>query len=315
MNLKRLLRFTRYLLSIIVFLSTIGIYFSNRLMYMRKKKDEFIVERETKAGRFHPEKFENLPKKEVLIPSPFGYDLKTVIVEPYPSNRYMIIAHGVTENKVNSVKYMNLFLERGFNAVIYDHRRHGESGGKTTSFGHYEKFDLKAVVDWLKKTKGPDIQIGIHGESMGAATLLLYAGMLEDGADFYIADCPFSDFKELLAYQIKSDMKLPARLILPLGDLFLRLRQKYSIKNVSPISVIDNIKKPILFIHSQKDDFILPSMSQELFERKKGPKKLYLASNGVHAQSFNENREDYEHVIDEFLNEYVFPDRMEYISH
>jgi len=313
--MKRLLRFTRYLLSFIVFLSTIGIYFSNRLMYMRKKKDNFIVERETKAGRFHPEKFENLPKKEVLIPSPFGYDLKTVIVEPYPSNRYMIIAHGVTENKVNSVKYMNLFLERGFNAVIYDHRRHGESGGKTTSFGHYEKFDLKAVVDWLKKTKGPDIQIGIHGESMGAATLLLYAGMLEDGADFYIADCPFSDFKELLAYQIKSGMKLPASLILPLGDLFLRLRQKYSIKNVSPISVIDNIKKPILFIHSQKDDFILPSMSQELFERKKGPKKLYIASNGVHAQSFNENREDYENVIDEFLNEYVFPNRMEYISH
>lgn len=313
--MKRLLRFTRYLLSFIVFLSTIGIYFSNRLMYMRKKKDDFIVERETKAGRFHPEKFENLPKKEVLIPSPFGYDLKTVIVEPYPSNRYMIIAHGVTENKVNSVKYMNLFLERGFNAVIYDHRRHGESGGKTTSFGHYEKFDLKAVVDWLKKTKGPDIQIGIHGESMGAATLLLYAGMLEDGADFYIADCPFSDFKELLAYQIKSGMKLPASLILPLGDLFLRLRQKYSIKNVSPISVIDNIKKPILFIHSQKDDFILPSMSQELFERKKGPKKLYIASNGVHAQSFNENREDYENVIDEFLNEYVFPNRMEYISH
>jgi len=313
--MKRLLRFTRYLLSFIVFLSTIGIYFSNRLMYMRKKKDDFIVERETKAGRFHPGKFENLPKKEVLIPSPFGYDLKTVIVEPYPSNRYMIIAHGVTENKVNSVKYMNLFLERGFNAVIYDHRRHGESGGKTTSFGHYEKFDLKAVVDWLKKTKGPDIQIGIHGESMGAATLLLYAGMLEDGADFYIADCPFSDFKELLAYQIKSGMKLPASLILPLGDLFLRLRQKYSIKNVSPISVIDNIKKPILFIHSQKDDFILPSMSQELFERKKGPKKLYIASNGVHAQSFNENREDYENVIDEFLNEYVFPNRMEYISH
>ena len=43
---------------------------------------------------------------------------------------------------------------------------------------------------------------------MGAATFLLYAGMLEDGADFYIADCPFSDFKELVSYLIKKEIKL-----------------------------------------------------------------------------------------------------------
>ncbi len=135
--------------------------------------------------------------------------------------------------------------------------------------------------------------------------MLLYAGMLEDGADFYIADCPFSDFKEQLAYRLKTEMKLPAKLFLPVADLFLRMREKYSIADVSPISVIENIKKPILFIHSEKDDFILPTMSEALYEKKQGPKKLYLAANGIHAQSFNENREDYEKVIDEFLEQYV----------
>lgn len=304
--MKRLLRFTRYLISLLLFLTSIGVYFTNRLMYMKKKEDQFILDREQEAGRLDLLKYENLPKKEVLIPSPFKYDLKAVLIEPHQNNRYIIISHGVTENKMNSIKYMNLFLERGFNAVIYDHRRHGESGGKTTSFGHYEKFDLKTIVDWLKKEYGPTIEIGIHGESMGAATMLLYAGMLEDGADFYIADCPFSDFKEQLTYQIKRELKLPPRLILPVGDLFLRMRQKYSINDVSPISVIENIQKPILFIHSQKDDFILPTMSEALYELKKGPKKLYLAESGVHAQSLNENKNDYEKVIDEFLEEYGF---------
>lgn len=296
----------RYLFSIILFFSSLGIYFTNRLMYMKKKGDEFILEREKEAGRLDLIKYESLPKREVLIPSPFGYNVKAVAVEPHENNRYIIISHGVTENKMNSIKYMNLFLEREFNAVIYDHRRHGESGGKTTSYGHYEKFDLKAVVDWLKAEKGPGIQVGIHGESMGAATMLLYAGILEDGADFYIADCPFSDFKEQLAYRLKAEMKLPPKLFLPVADLFLRMREKYSLADVSPISVIGNIKKPILFIHSQKDDFILSTMSEALFEKKKGPKKLYLAASGLHAQSFNENREDYEKVIDEFLKEYVY---------
>lgn len=303
--MKRLLRFTRYLISFLLFLSSVGIFITNRLMYMKKKADQVIVDREKAAGRLNLHEYESLPKKEVLIASPLGYNLKTVIVEPHQNKRYIIIAHGVTENKMNSIKYMNLFLARGFNAVIYDHRRHGESGGKTTSFGHYEKYDLKAVVDWLRVAKGPDVQIGIHGESMGAATMLLYAGMLEDGADFYIADCPFSDFKAQLAYQLKKEMKLPPNIVLPFADLFLRMRQKYSIKDVSPISVIENIRKPILFIHSKKDDFILPTMSEELFERKPEPKMLYLASNGVHAQSLNENKNDYERAIDEFLNEYV----------
>jgi uncharacterized protein len=294
-------------------IAALGVYFSNRLMYIKKKNDEVIFEREKTAGRFRPMDFEQLPKREVLITSPFGYLLKAILAEPHRTNRYVIICHGVTENKTNSIKYMNLFLKRGFNVLIYDHRRHGESGGATTSYGHYEKYDLKAIVDWLRAEIGPTLELGIHGESMGAATMLLYAGMVEDGAHFYIADCPYSNFKEQLAYRLKVEMKLPPKIFLPLGDLFLKIRDKYSIEDISPIAVINNIKKPVLFIHSKKDDYILPSMTIDLFEKKKGPKKLYLAENGVHAQSLNENKESYEQVIDEFLKEFVFAEIDAYI--
>ncbi len=275
-------------------------------MFLKKKNDDEIFTREKEAGHLVPDEYDALPKRDVTIPSSFGYPLKAVLIEPNDTNRYIIITHGVTQSKMNSVKYMNLFLNRGFNAVIYDHRRHGESGGNTTSYGYYEKFDLKSVVDWLREEKGQDLLLGIHGESMGAATLLLYAGILEDGADFYIADCPFSDFSEQLAYRIKEEVKLlPPKLLLPVADLFVRIRDKYSLSEVSPIAVIENINNPILFIHSRKDDFILPSMTEALFEQKKGPKKLFMAENGLHAQSYSQNREQYEKVLDEFLEEYV----------
>lgn len=298
----------RTLFILLFFWLALAIYFTNRLMYMKKKDEEFILKREKEAGRYNPTQLKTLPKQKIEIPSSFGYEIKAVLVEPHQTDRYIIISHGVTETKINSIKYMNLFLERGFNVLIYDHRRHGESGGRTTSFGYYEKFDLKAVVDWLKKEKGMNLLLGIHGESMGAATMLLYAGMIEDGADFYIADCPFSDFRAQLAYLIKKDFKLFPGILLPIGDLILRFRDKYSILNVSPISVIENIQHPVLFIHSRKDDYILPSMTQDLFEHKKGPKMLYIAEKGRHAQSFNENRADYEKVIDEFLQKYVNPE-------
>lgn len=296
----------RVLFSFLVILTSLGVYISNKVMFLKKKNDDEIFTREKEAGHLVPDEYDALPKRDVTIPSSLGYPLKAVLIEPNDTNRYIIITHGVTQSKMNSVKYMNLFLSRGFNAVIYDHRRHGESGGNTTSYGYYEKFDLKSVVDWLREEKGQDLLLGIHGESMGAATLLLYAGILEDGADFYIADCPFSDFSEQLAYRIKEEVKLlPPKLLLPVADLFVRIRDKYSLSEVSPIAVIENINNPILFIHSRKDDFILPSMTEALFEQKKGPKKLFMAENGLHAQSYSENREQYEKVLDEFLEEYV----------
>ncbi len=297
---------------IVLAMTGLGYYISSRVMYMRRKKEKSIYKREVRANRLIPNDFAQLPKQDILISSPFGYHLKAQFIRPFPDvKKYMIFCHGVTESKTNSIKYMNLFLERGFNAIIYDHRRHGESGGKTSSYGYYEKYDLKAVVDTLISLEGNDLFFGIHGESMGAATALLYAGAIEDRADFYIADCPFADFREQLAYRFTKEMKLPGKWILPLADFFIQIRDGYSLKSVSPATVVDRIKKPVLFIHSKKDDFILPSMTKRLFHLKNGAKKLYIARNGAHAQSYNENRDDYERAIDEFLRDTV---KMENIS-
>ncbi|MFE7064272.1 alpha/beta hydrolase [Sutcliffiella sp. NPDC057660] len=297
---KRLLIVLGIILSYVLF---VGIFFTNKVMYIRKKTNEEILEREMRLGHYKEEVLSTLPKKELTIPSPLGYNIYGELYDVPHSKRYMIFSHGVTQNTLNSIKYMNIFLERGWNVVLYDHRRHGKSGGKTTSFGFYEKHDLKAVVDWVRDQAPADAVIGVHGESMGAATLLMYAGGLEDGADFYIADCPFSDLEEQLSYRLKADFRIPKHLVMPIANTFLRLRDKYSIRDVSPINVIENIDNPVLFIHSEPDDFIPIMMTQQLFEKKKDKKKLYVAKNGSHAMSYSENREEYEKAIDEFLEE------------
>jgi uncharacterized protein len=284
----------------------LGYYITSRFMYMRKKEDSLILQRETESLRFNLEEYSALPKQEIMLRSPYGYDIKTVFITANPGKKYMIFCHGVTENKFNSIKYMNLFLKRGFNAVIYDHRRHGESGGKTTSYGYFEKNDLKVVVDELIRRVGDDVFFGIHGESMGASTLLLYAGSVEDRADFYIADCPFSDFGEQLAYRMGIELKMPANWLLPLANTTLKFREGYTLKDISPISVVENIQKPVLFIHSSEDDFIPPEMTQKLYKKKQGPKELYIDFKGSHAQSYNINPEQYEQVIDQFLTNFVY---------
>lgn len=288
------------------YVGVVGFYFTNRLLYIKKRTDNEIIEREAAFGHFDETSFHSLSKEPFSIPSKHRYAIFGYIVHPYPSDMFIIISHGVTMNLINSVKYMNLFLKRGWNVIIYDHRRHGLSGGKTTSYGYYEKDDLQTVVEFVRKRFGSHVTIGIHGESMGAATTLLYAGTTGHGCDFYIVDCPFSSLEKQLKIRLKEDFRLHHSLVLPIAKPFLKLREGYDLKDVSPIDVVHRIQQPVLFIHSERDDYIPVSMTKELFEKKKGPKELFIAPKGLHAMSYSENRMEYEKAIDDFLTKYKF---------
>ncbi|ANU10606.1 hypothetical protein BBH88_09940 [Planococcus antarcticus DSM 14505] len=303
--MKKRLLWTSAIISSVLTASatTVGFIASNRLMYVKKKDEQLILERETTAKRYDEVWYVSVPKSEQWIESQNGYPIKAIFLEPHDTNRFVIICHGVTESKVNSFRFARMFERLGFNSVVYDHRRHGDSGGKTTSFGHFEKFDLKAVVEALKLHVGTDLFYGIHGESMGAATTLLYGGM-EDTAEFYISDCAYSNIYEQVLHVMKTTTPLRTTLALRLAALFMKMRDGYSITTVSPRETIKNIESPVLFIHSVHDDFVLPKMSEELYALKQGPKELKLFAEGAHAQSFNKNPDEYEETVAAFLMSY-----------
>ncbi len=283
-----------------------GIFMTNRLMFLKLKDTDMIMKREILSKRFNEQWYETVPKDDMWIDSPNGYRLKAIFLKPLKTTRTVIICHGVTENKINSMKYARLFERLGFNSVVFDHRRHGDSGGKTTSFGYYEKFDLQAIVQAVRERIGKRALLGIHGESMGAATTLLYAGTFEDEANFLVVDCPFSDFSEQILHVLRTETPLRTAMVLRIGNLFLKIRDGYSTSLVSPREVVKNIAIPVLFIHSLEDDFILPYMTQELYEAKEGDKMLKLFEKGAHAKSYNDNPLQYEKTVQEFLRRYGF---------
>lgn len=281
-----------------------GVFTTNRVMFLKLKDADLILEREILAKRFDQHWYETVRKEEMWIESPNGYRLKAVFLKPLDTTKTVIICHGVTENKINSMKYARLFERLGFNSVVYDHRRHGDSGGKTTSFGFYEKSDLQTVVHTIRERIGDNALLGIHGESMGAATTILYAGTFEDEANFHIVDCPFSDITEQVLHILRKDTPLRTSMAIRIANLFLKIRDGYTLGSISPREVVMNITNPILFIHSMEDDFILPYMTKELHALKQGDKMLKLFPKGAHAKSFNDNPEQYEETVQEFLTRF-----------
>ena len=77
----------------------------------------------------------------------------------------------------------------GYNVLLPDQRAHGYSGGHTITMGVKERYDARDWTVWARSRFGPEVPIFLMGVSMGAATVLLAAGLnLPDNVCGIVAD-------------------------------------------------------------------------------------------------------------------------------
>lgn len=294
---------------VLLLLLAISYYLSSKVIHIRTYPDDAIINYEIDSGRISKDEFEALPKEQLSIPSPHGYRLNAWWV-PAPdgeSEKTVIFVHGVTSSLYGMLKYTGMFRRRGYNVLVYDHRRHGASGGKTTTYGFYEKWDLKACVDWVferyrsrMEGEGASAVVGVFGESMGAATALQHSA-IDDRVAFYVVDCPYSDLTDQLAFLLKEQYRLPEFPLIQLASLWCRLRSGFFFHQVSPIRDVARARVPILYVHGDNDVFVPTRMSLDLHQATGGPKELYLAPEAGHAEAYVKHKTDYEQVLDRFL--------------
>jgi uncharacterized protein len=291
------------LITILLVLLACGYYFSRLVIYPRVLTFEEVLHKEIESGRLVASDYAPWPKEEVRIHSSFGYDLYAVYHPLTGAQRTLVLTHGITWGLSGMLPYAALFRKRGFNVLLYDIRNHGRSGGLNTSFGHYEKQDLKTVVDWAFSRLGPGGKVGTLGLSLGAATTLQHAA-IDPRITFAVSDCSFSCLPDLLAFRMRQDYHLPPFPLLNLSNFFTRLLAGWSYTQASPIQAVTQVETPIFFIHGEMDTYIPPQMSVDLYNAKaKGLRKLYLAPNAGHAEALSKNPVEYDQQVDEFLME------------
>ena len=82
-----------------------------------------------------------------------------------PEGPTVILAHGYEGNKSTMLAHAAL-LHDEYNLVLFDFRNHGQSSGEVTTQGALEQNDVREVVDWLDRRKGPQ-QIALTGRLDG----------------------------------------------------------------------------------------------------------------------------------------------------
>lgn len=289
---------------VIVWIIELLLFLSDLLIKPRKLTYEKGFRREVNCKKFDEEAYRNKIKQNFRIQSDYGYPLYCELVESdrKEDKKIAILCHGLGYARYGSIKYLDMFLKLGFTVLMYDHRNHGESGKAITSMGFYEKYDLNRVIDWCYEHYGDDCKIVTHGESMGAATVLLQLG-LDDRVKCVIADCSYSDLKSLLCHQLKQYYHLPC-FIIPLESLVTYLRAGFWFRQVSPINVVRESDTPILFIHGKRDNLVPADMSRKMYTAKKKNKAIYLVAKARHAESYCKKRDEYEKTVTGFLEKF-----------
>jgi fermentation-respiration switch protein FrsA (DUF1100 family) len=285
---------------LIIFIAVSAIYLSQKSLKPKTVDYSESLQKEIEDKRFDNDWFSSLTGEDVYIDSYEGLKLHGIWYGVDGAEKTVILCHGYGYSLYGSVKYMKMFMDRGFNALITDHRYHGLSEGKLCTMGHKEKMDLVKWVNWIEGKVGRDTVIGSHGVSMGASIALLH-GAVDDRIRFIVSDCAYQSVFDQLSYRLKQEYKLPAFPLMFVGSLINKIRTGAFYRELSSLEAVKKIKVPVLFIHGNADEYATPSNTINLHKSKNGPGFIYMVPEAKHAEGYNTNPENYKKVLFRFL--------------
>ncbi len=286
------------LIAIAIYFIFLGAMVTKMVVYPKKRTMDDL-ERDFKLYLDNKQWYNHLEKEQLFIQSEFGYGINTTFIEnPDKTDNTIIVCHGVTMLHEGVSHYIRMFMELGYNVVAIDHRAHGKSGGKTVSYGYYEKHDLAKVIDWTRdKTKG---KIGLFGESMGAGISMQTLAIRD--VDFIIEDCGYSSFDEQIKHQLRTKKYAPLYPVYSIARLFIKIVGKYDLNEISPQKAMSETKIPVMIIHGDKDNYVPFYMADILYNSLKTEHKMkYYAKDSRHACSYYDYPEEYKQKVVEFL--------------
>lgn len=231
-------------------------------------------------------------KKMGYTPKNIGIDFKELTVGTNKLNcwwipvkeegaKTVIFCHGNAGNishRLDTVDFYHNVMK--CNLIIFDYSGYGKSGGNVGEKACYK--DSQEVYDYVTKTLKVDSKnIIIHGRSLGGAVAIDLA--VNRKCAGLVMESTFTSIPDM------ADDMVP---IFPI-QWFVRIK-------FDSIDKIDQLKVPILLIHSEEDEVIPYAMGEELFEQAKKP-KFWLKISGDHNGGWIESQKVYSKGMKDFF--------------
>lgn len=219
------------------------------------------------------------------------------------SDRTVACFHGYSAAPIiNFCMPAEYFLSAGYNVLLIYQRGHSVSGGEYSALGLLEKYDVLSWVDYLDKQPVP--QVVLYGISMGASTLA-YASpdIKSEKVKALVIDCGYlSPYHQI--YRDCVRRHLPGKLILPVINLFTKIKYKLDLKE-STTEPLKHNKIPTFFLHGKADETVPYNDSEVNYSACASEKKLLLPEKLHHTLAFATGDSSVRAEVFDFLHRYI----------
>ena len=186
----------------------------------------------------------------------------------------LLYLHGARYNVTGSAPRMRRMQELGFSVLAIDYRGFGKSTQALPSEASaYE--DARAAWDWLAK-KYPDSPRYIFGHSLGGSIAINLATEVADESGT-IVESTFTSIADVVSSSKWGWMPVS-----------LLITQRFE-----AVRKVGHIGSPLLVVHGEEDQLILPDLGRKLFEAAAQPKQFVLVPGGSHHNTNALGQEQY----------------------
>jgi len=221
-----------------------------------------------------------------------------------PIGDWVLLFHGVADNRVGTLQYAEFLLRRGYSVVMMDARAHGASDGSLATYGWRERNDTHAVVEALVTAEHPHCIFEL-GESMGAAVALQSAA-IEPKIDGVVAESPFGSLREV-TYDYTGlhwSPLLGKTLFLPASLAAIPQMERaggFHAKDISPEHSVTMRAFPVLLICDGNDKIIPCRHTNAIYAAAAGTKQLWLVPGAGHTGAYGTSPDEFERRVTTFF--------------
>ena len=217
----------------------------------------------------------------------------------------VVLCHGYFKSLAEPFDVGVALNEAGYNVFLFDFRACGRSGGRFTTVGYKETWDVQAAVRFVSERygRGP---VGVLGISMGAAAAIIAAAQMEEIAAV-VADSAYAHLEGVMRKKIPDFT--PVRWVAPVGWISVLIGEAMAggrLRRVRPVEYVGRISpRPLLFVCGERDSYIPAEQPGELFEAAGEPKEMWIAPGSDHAVARLDHPKEYMRRVMEFFNRYL----------
>ena len=142
----------------------------------------------------------SLPFEEVSFQTADGVPLKGWWVPAADAKGTVVMIHGLNRSRLEMIKKVPFVHEQGWNALLFDLRHHGASGGNVSGFGWLERKDAEAAKAYAEsRSRSPVV---LWGVSLGAATAV-FAAAADPSVAGVVSDSSYRSLPDTVVHHLQ----------------------------------------------------------------------------------------------------------------